>query len=288
MTVTEAVQEGARKLRDSSVDEDRRTAALLLGQVLGLDRAQLLIRSNQIVTDSQLGDYLRLVERRAAGEPLQYITGLQEFYGLEFVVTPDVLIPRPETEFVVGRILTLAKGTRSARPVIVDVGTGSGCISIALARHISDLRVIAIDVSAKALNIARANAERHGVAARIEFIEGDMFEALSGRNLEGLIDFVASNPPYLPTIDRGSLQREVRDWEPSVALFAGREGLDFYKRLFDEARPFVRQGGCLVCEIGYGQLEAIRHTIDSAHWEYVDVTSDLQGIPRVVTVRRNP
>jgi release factor glutamine methyltransferase len=286
MTIAEAVQEGVRRLRDNSVDEDRRTAALLLGRVLGLDRAQLFIQSKEQITDSHCREYLRLIERRAGGEPLQYITGVQEFYGLEFIVTPDVLIPRPETEFLVERVLTLASETRSASPLVVDIGTGSGCISIALAKQIPDLRAIGVDVSAAALDVARANAVRHDVAGQIQFFEGDTFDSLSGRGLEGQIDFVVSNPPYVPTVARESLQREVRDWEPSVALFAGQEGLDFYRRLFNEAQPFVRRGGSLVCEIGYGQLEAIRHTIDSAAWEYLDVISDLQGIPRVLTVRR--
>ncbi len=286
MTIDQAIQEGAERLRSRQVDEHRRTAALLLGHLLGLDRAQLLIRSKELLSESTYCKYISLIERRASGEPLQYITRHQEFYGLDFVVTPDVLIPRPETELLVERVIALAGESHSAFPLIVDIGTGSGCIAIALATHLPDARVIAIDVSPASLVVARANAERHNLQHQIEFIEGDMFQPISNRGLEAAVDFVASNPPYLGEANTATLQREVRDWEPSAALFGGEAGLGFYDRLLAQAPPFVGPGGHLVCEIGYGQLDAISHMIDPAAWELVDITADLQGIPRTLTMRR--
>ena len=287
MTIDQAIREGAVRLRNRQVDEHQRTAALLLGHLLGLDRAQLFIRSKEQLTESAYGEYVSLIERRASGEPLQYITRHQEFYGLDFVVTPDVLIPRPETELLVERVLTLATRLLSTGPLIVDVGTGSGCIAIALADHLPDARVIAIDISPAALLVARENAERNRVQHQIEFVEGDLFQPISDRGLEGVVDFVASNPPYVAAGSAEGLQREVRDWEPPAALFGGEAGLGFYDRLLAESPRYVGSGGHLVCEIGYGQLEGISRMIDPAIWDLVDIANDLQGVPRTLTMRRN-
>lgn len=284
-TIAEAISEGAGRLRASRVPEERRAAGVLLCHLLGIDRTHLLTKSNEPVNEALYRAYLDLIERRAAGEPLQYITGHQEFYGLDFAVTSAVLIPRPETEFLIERILALAGDDD---PLIVDAGTGSGCIAVTLAHHLSRARVIAIDISGGALEVARTNAERHNVSARINFIEGDMLEPLAGRGLEGKVDFLASNPPYVPDGIIGSLQREVRDWEPEEALSGGAEGVDFYRRLLRDGEKYVRRGGCLVCEIGYSQLELVSGMIDAKAWELLDVTSDMQGIPRVLAVRRLP
>ncbi|HWP43538.1 MAG TPA: peptide chain release factor N(5)-glutamine methyltransferase [Blastocatellia bacterium] len=283
--ISEAITEGARLLDQAGVTQARRTASLLMEHLLETDRAQVLIRSKEQLADSSFESYIRLVERRARGEPLQYITGHQEFYGLDFKVTPAVLIPRPETELLVERAIALARGA-SGSPLIVDVGTGSGCIAVTLAVHLPGARVIATDISRPALDVARLNAQRHAVASRIEFLEGDMLSPLAGRGLEGAVDLLASNPPYVPAQSLHMLQREVRDWEPREALFGGEEGLDFYRRLLDEARGYVRPGGWVVCEIGYSQLDAIRGMIEPSAWELADVTSDLQGIPRTLTIRR--
>jgi len=286
MTIDQAIQQGAERLLKRQVDEHRRTAALLLGHLLGWDRAQLFIRSHEHLDESSYRQYVSLIDRRASGEPLQYITGHQEFYGLDFLVTPDVLIPRPETELLVEGVIALAADQRSAAPLIVDIGTGSGCIAIALAAHVPSARIIAIDLSPASLVVARKNGELHGVLDRIEFIEGDLFAPILNRGLEGAVDYVASNPPYVAGVDSGSLQREVRDWEPPAALYGGDAGLCFYDRLLSQSRTFVRAGGHLVCEIGYGQFDAINHMIDSEAWELVDVMADLQGIPRTLTIRR--
>jgi release factor glutamine methyltransferase len=251
-----------------------------------LDRAQLFIQSKKQLPESTYGAYVSLIDRRASGEPLQYITGHQEVYGLDFVVSPDVLIPRPETELLVERLIVLAGEPKSAGPLIVDIGTGSGCIAIALATHLPAARVIAIDISRAALVVAQENAERHSVQDQIEFIEGDLFEPISNRSLYAAVDFVASNPPYVAEVETETLQREVRDWEPPAALFGGEAGLAFHHRLLAQAPRFVRPGGHLLCEIGHGQLEAISRMIDPDAWEMVDTTTDLQGIPRILTMRR--
>jgi len=282
--ISEAIAEGAQRLRASGLTEGRRAAGVLLCHALGIDRTHLLTRSNEQVDASSYQAYLYFVERRAAGEPLQYITGHQEFYGLDFIVTPDALIPRPETEFLVERVINLAQDVSA--PVIVDVGTGSGCIAVSLAAHIPRARVIATDISGAALGVARTNAERHGVRDRIEFVEGDLLDPLAALGLETAVNFLASNPPYVEEGKPGLVQREVRDWEPPVALYGGPDGLDCYRRLLAEGARYLLPAGCLVCEIGYTQLEALRKLIDATEWELVDVTCDLQGIPRTLTIRK--
>lgn len=284
-TIAQAINEGAARLRGSGVENERRTAAVLLAHVLDVDRTHLLTRSDDPVGESHHETYWRLLERRAAGEPLQYITGHQEFYGLDFLVTPAVLIPRPETEFLVERVIKLVDDSMQS-PLIVDVGTGSGCIAIAVAVNLTRARVIALDASAAALEIARINAERHGVSDRIEFIQGDLLEPLGTNHLENSVDVLASNPPYVNEEDRDLIQREVRDWEPREALFGGVGGLEFYHRLLVDGLEFVTPDGYLVCEIGYNQLDAITDIITALEWELVGVVHDLQGIPRTVTVRK--
>lgn len=285
-TISEAIAEGARKLQSSEVNEARRTAGVLLCHLLGIDRTHLLTRSDQQIEESSYLSYLRLIERRAAGEPLQYVTGHQEFYGLDFIVTPAVLIPRPETEFLVEQVIKLSGEPRVTEPLIVDVGTGSGCIAVAIATSLPDAKVLATDVSTSALAVAQKNAERNGVGRRIEFLEGDLLEPLARSNLELSVDILASNPPYVEAGRPEMVQREVGDWEPHAALFGGADGLDFYRRLLADGLKYVKPGGHLVCEIGYGQLDAISRMIAASRWELTDVINDLQDIPRTLTVRK--
>jgi release factor glutamine methyltransferase len=256
-----------------------------LAHVLGVDRTHLLTRSDEHITASHYEDYLRFIERRAAGEPLQYITGHQEFFGLDFRVTSAVLIPRPETEFLVERAIKLLDVSMPS-PLIVDVGTGSGCIAVSLAVNVPRARVIATDLSAAALEVARTNAERHRADDRIEFLQGDLLEPLETHHLEDTVDVLASNPPYVNERHADLIQREVSGWEPREALFGGVEGLDFYRRLLVEALIFVKPGGYMIFEIGYNQLDSINEIIAALEWELVDVVNDLQGIPRTVTLRR--
>jgi release factor glutamine methyltransferase len=227
-----------------------------------------------------------MVARRGAGEPLQYITGHQEFYGLDFLVTPSVLIPRPETEFLVEAALKVIRAAGLESPLIADVGTGSGCIAIALATEIARARVIAIDISRAALDVARRNGERLGVGDRIEFLEGDFLGPLARADLAGKLDLIASNPPYVSRDRPDTIQREVRDWEPHVALFGGPDGLDYYRRLIAESPRYLKPGGSIVCEIGYSQLDQVRAMIDPDKAELIFIAKDLQGIPRTLAIQR--
>lgn len=284
-TISEAITEAAARLEHSEVAEARRTAGVLLCHVLDVERTHLLTRSNESISEANYEIFLRLVQRRAAGEPLQYITGHQEFYGLDFIVTPDVLIPRPETEFLVERVLKLIGESKEASPLVVDVGTGSGCIAVSVAVHARNARVLATDVSRSSLDIAIKNAAKHGVRDRVEFLAGDLLAPLAGRDLEGAIDILAANPPYVNAGSVDDLQKEVRDWEPHAALFGGPEGLDFYRRLLEEAIEYLKPEGFMVIEIGYDQFAAIEELSAAYSWEIVDVTRDLQDIPRTLTLR---
>ncbi len=287
-TISQAINEGSRRLHAAFVDQERRTAGLLLCKVMGIDRTHLLTRSEERIGEAEYRAYLALIERRAAGEPVQYLTGHQEFYGLDFLVTPDVLIPRPETEFLIERVLNLVVGPEQGSPLIVDVGTGSGCIAVTLGRHLPRARLIATDASHAALDVARANAKRHGVRDRIEFLEGDLFEPLAGLALETAIDILVSNPPYVNEENVELIQREVREWEPHQALFGGVDGMDFYRRLLADGSKYLKPGGYLVVEIGYGQLDSITDAVAVSPWNLVDVTRDLQGIPRTLAIRKPP
>jgi release factor glutamine methyltransferase len=225
-------------------------------------------------------EFRALIKRRFSGEPIQYITGETEFYGLPFRVTPDVLIPRPETEHLVEKVLELAGGFM--QPRIVDVGTGSGAIAVALAHKLAQARITAVDISAAALDVARENAERNGVTGRIDFRKSDLLAEVASERFE----MVVSNPPYVPVADRASLPAEVREHEPAVALYGGEGGLDVCRRLIPAAFAVLETGGFLVMEIGYGQSEAVAVLMSEARFDQIEFVPDLQGIPRVACGRR--
>jgi release factor glutamine methyltransferase len=284
LTIAEALRDAAEALRASGAAEARREAASLLSHALARDRTFLITHADERLTAEQLHSYLSLVERRVSGEPLQYIKGTQEFYGLDFEVTPDVLIPRPETELLVETALEILKGTRS--PLVCDVGTGSGCIAVSLLHTRPDARAVALDVSPPALEVAARNAARWWVAERITFYVSDCFDALtSGEHSETRFDLVASNPPYIAEDDLGGLQREVRDHEPRVALTPGGDGLSVIRRLVSEAPRHLKPGGHLLIEIGFDQHESIAALVDARVWTLLDIHTDLQGIPRTVVLR---
>ena len=285
-TITQAITEGAQRLQAAGVDRERLTAGVLLGHVLDLDRTQLLTRSEQQVEQTRHNHYLALIERRAHGEPLQYLTGHQEFYGLDFIVTPDVLIPRPETEFLIERVLKAVAELKQDSPLIVDVGTGSGCIAVTLAKQLPGARLIATDVSSAALAVARTNAERHRMLARIQFLEGDLLAPLAKRGVDGCVDLVVSNPPYVTEDCREVLQREVRDWEPGAALFGGADGMAFYRRLLADTPQILKLDGYVVLEIGFSQIDSISEMVKDSAFRLLDITRDLQNIPRTLCLRR--
>lgn len=244
------------------------------------NRAWLLAHLDSQAAPEDSVEFRALVERRLAGEPVQYIAGEAEFYGLTFFVSRDVLIPRPETEHVVERALRLS--AQFAAPRIVDVGTGSGAIAVALAARLRAASLAATDVSSDALAVAQRNAGRNGVADRIRFVAGDLLAPVAGERF----DLVISNPPYVAEADRNTLAVEVRDFEPATALFAGQDGLAIYRRLIPAAFAALVSGGFLVLEIGHGQRDAVGALLESAGFAGIDFTADLQGIPRVAAARR--
>ncbi|MDR3775121.1 MAG: peptide chain release factor N(5)-glutamine methyltransferase [Terracidiphilus sp.] len=276
MTLQSWLNKGEARLRSGPRPERARAdAELLLLHLIEQDRAFLIAHPEKVLTAAGAVRYYALIERRVGGEPVQYITGEQEFYGLPFRVTPDVLIPRPETEHLVEKALALAAGF--AQPRIVDVGAGSGAIAVALAHNLPQAQVTAADVSAAALEIAHENAQRNGVSDRIRFLKSDLLAAVADERFE----FVVSNPPYVPTADRDSLSVEVREHEPALALFAGDDGLAVYRRLIPDAFEVLTPGGFLVLEIGYGQSESVGALLTDAGFTRIEFVPDLQGILRV-------
>lgn len=280
-TIAATLQQAGATLRAAQVPNDLLDAQTLLAFALSQDRTYLIVNFNQQLSAEVQAQYQALIARRATGEPLQYITGRQEFFGLEFEVTTDVLIPRPETELIVEETLRLAQQHDLTAPVIMDVGTGSGCIAIALARELSAAHVIASDISPAALRVARRNAARHGLAARVDFIAADLLDAFT--NAAGA-DFILSNPPYVTAHELASLQREVRDWEPHVALTDAHDGLSFYRRLLRDAPARLKAGGYLLCELGYTQAAAVTALVDQQTWSAPRLLDDLQGIPRTLVL----
>ena len=285
LTIAEALREASVELRVAGLAEPRREAGSLLSYATGRDSAFLITHADEALTGGELSVFRAAVARRAAGEPFQYIAGRQEFYGLEFEVTPDVLIPRPETELLVETALGLLAGAEE--PLVCDVGTGSGCIAVTLLHERRDARGFALDVSAGALEVARRNAERHGVDGRLRLLVSDCFEGLptDGPGEGRLFDLVASNPPYVAEAALEGLQREVREHEPRVALTPGGDGLSVIRRLVAEAPRHLKPGGHLLLEIGFDQHERVGALIDPAVWTLLDIRRDLQGIPRTVALR---
>ncbi|MGI4827131.1 MAG: peptide chain release factor N(5)-glutamine methyltransferase [Janthinobacterium lividum] len=263
----------------------RRDAETLLLHVLGRDRAWLLAHPDALLTAAQDATFDALITRRAAREPLQYLTGYQEFYGLDLHVSPAVLIPRPETELLVEAVLDWAQEPVPASLHLVDVGTGSGAIALALATHLASAEITALDLSLEALAVAQANAQRLGLAKRVRFLHSDLLDAVPPNLTSGhRVDAIVSNPPYVPQKDKPTLQPEVRDFEPHGALFAGDDGLAIYQRLIPEAFALLRPRGLLAMEFGFGQKADLATLLHS--WENVRFLDDLAGIPRVVLATR--
>ena len=275
-TLKEIMTEAAERLRTGPHPlRARADSELLLLQLLGRNRAWGIAHESDSLDKSADREYLLRIERRIAGEPVQYITGEAEFYGLPFFVAPAVLIPRPETEHLVEKVLELVAAQESPR--IVDVGTGSGAIPVALATHLPKAKITSIDLSPEALSVARRNAQRNHMEEKIRFLEGDLLDPVREERFE----IVVSNPPYVPLADRAEMDVEVREHEPELALFAGEDGLEIYRRLVPEAFAVLEQGGWLAMEIGYGQKDAIRTLLHETGFEKTEFVNDLQGITRV-------
>jgi release factor glutamine methyltransferase len=275
MDVRTALQQGSRLLEEAGISEPRLTAEVLLSHALKRERTWLFAHPEEDLDGITGLRYDGFLQDRLHGKPCQYIIGRQEFYGRDFLLTQDVFIPRPETEYVVEQALKL-----SPRPAaILDVGCGSGNIAVTLSLEAgAPVRVFATDISAAALAVARANAKRLG--ARVAFLACDLASAIADRSLELLV----SNPPYIPTLEEQGLPREIRKFEPRIALFAGPEGLDVYRKLVAEAPRVLRPGGWIVFELGYRQVDAVCAMLDG-RWSDVLVVSDLAGLPRVLVAR---
>ena len=318
MDIRTALKQGIAQLRDANVPSFTLAAELLLLHALGKERTWLYAHPEEPVSDSDAERFYNLLARRAAGEPTQHLTGKQEFWGLEFDVTPDVLIPRPETEHVIEVALDrlAVREIRAGRKQILtgegfqiaDIGTGSGCIAIALAKELPGAQIVATDISAAALAVARRNAARLNFADRIEFFESNLLEAhaVGARYIvplqpqqektereskvmnheSHLFDLIVSNPPYIGRSEKETLQREVRDHEPELALYGGEEGYELYAGLIAQAAQQLKPGGLLVLELGHSSLPAVQPLLVLPEWTNVGVTKDLAGIDRVIAAER--
>jgi release factor glutamine methyltransferase len=315
-----ALKQGIAQLREAHVASFTLAAELLLLHVLGRDRTWIYSHPEEQVSPADADRYFALLARRAAGEPTQHLTGKQEFWGLEFEVTLDVLIPRPETEHLievaldrlaVREIRTGRKQTLTGEGLqIADIGTGSGCIAITLAKELPAATIYATDISSAALIVAQRNAARHSVADRIHFIESNLLEKVStvgaryimplrshGANPEvhessvtshqsPFFDLIVSNPPYVGRREKETLEREVRDHEPELALYGGEEGYEFYADLITQSAAHLKPGALLVLELGHNSVPAVQPLLESPTWTNVGVTNDLAGIPRVIAAER--
>jgi release factor glutamine methyltransferase len=278
MQLKEALIRSVQQLEEAAVGSPRLNAEMLLMFVLGVGRAYLFGHPERELTEEEEDGYAEAIAERARGMPAQYIIGHQEFWGLDFVVTPAVLIPRPETEHVVEAALELAQGIE--RPWIVDVGTGSGCIALALASELKRAEIDAVDISADALEIAKANAARLQLAGRVRFRAGNLLEGFGAEEF----DLVVSNPPYVGECEADKVQAEVRKFEPHVAVFGGPQGTEIVTRLLEQAHRVLKPGGQLLVEIGFSQSEKVRRLANE--FEDVHFVEDLQGIPRVLVGRK--
>src|SRR5579864_1979842 len=286
VNVRSALRDAMARMRSAGVASHALAAELLLMHVMGRDRAWLYAHPEAPLDAEEARRYFELVTQRAAGTPTQYLTGKQEFWGLEFEVTPAVLIPRPETEHIVEvTVERLGKERANAPLRIADVGTGSGCIAVALAHEFPRAEIFATDISADALAVAARNAVRHNLTERVHFLECNLFDAFASER--GTFDMIVSNPPYVARDGEAQLQREVREHEPHAALFCGVTGTEIYAPLISQAAKLLRSGGLLALEIGYGAVDRVRSLFDaSPAWSDVRVANDLAGIPRVISAKR--
>jgi release factor glutamine methyltransferase len=299
MTARDALREGIAYLRTAGISAYTLAAELLLLHAIGREREWLYARPEEQLSATQEKQFIEMLARRAAGEPVQHLTGHQEFWGLDFEVTRDVLIPRPETEHLIEVTLDrlALREVREGRPQatdglglrIADVGTGSGCIAIALAKQLPKANFYASDISQAALEVAHRNAAKHGVLQQIRFANASLLNhTLSSDHEPMRFDAIVSNPPYIGRREASSLDREVRDHEPEAALYGGEEGYEFYGELIAQAAASLVEDGLLVLELGYNSLPAVQPLLEGPEWTRINVTNDLAGIPRVIAAERSP
>lgn len=284
-TVGTTLREGVQKLERANVPSAPLAAELLLMDALNRDRTFLYAHPEAQIDSAQVEKFDSLIKQRAAGTPTQYLTGHQEFWGMNFEVTPDVLIPRPETEHLIEVALYRIGESRRNNPLrIADVGTGSGCIAVALAKEFPSSEIFATDISLKALAVAKRNATRHNFANRITFTECNLLEGIPQRPQ---LNLIVSNPPYVARKDAPSLPIDVREHEPELALFAGEDGMEIYPRLIAQAKTHLAEGGLLILELGLGLFENVSDLLEArTGWTRVSATQDLAGIVRVISAVR--
>ena len=278
VTIVQAISDAEAALRRSDISDPYREAGSLLQFAIARDRAFVVAHPEYELSEQELSIFNDAFARRAARVPFQQIVGRQEFYGLDFIVTPDVLIPRPETEILVERAIEII-GDRTA--TFLDIGVGSGCISVALLKNCPNLTGVSVDVSQAAIEVAIRNATLHGVKDRLTVSTSDVFKNVTPQRFE----LIVSNPPYVPLGDMQTLQPEVRDHEPHVALTDGSTGLSIIERIVTGAANYLVPGGYLLIEIGFGQNEVVKQLFDTTVWATVDILPDLQSIPRIVTAQ---
>ncbi|HMJ09171.1 MAG TPA: peptide chain release factor N(5)-glutamine methyltransferase [Pyrinomonadaceae bacterium] len=279
MTIREILTEAAAALGAAGIPEHARESSSLAQFALRKDRVFLISNPEYEPNADELARFQNALARRLSREPLQYITGRQEFYGLDLTVTPDVLIPRPETEMLVEKAIELLRDTET--PEFAEIGIGSGCISISTLVNATASRAAAVDISPAAIEVARNNAEIHGVSGRLELVESDLFAQFPARRF----DLIVSNPPYVPATDLDGLQPEVKSFEPRIALTDGDDGTSIIRRIISGAPAFLKPGGFLVIEIGFDQSPAVSGFLDPAIWTQVEFFPDFQGFPRMLVAR---
>ena len=271
-------------LKSNGSETPRLDAEVLLADVRKCQRIMLYTAYDEVASEDMRGAFRDLVRRRAEGEPVAYLVGHREFFSLDFKVDKSVLVPRPETEYIVTTLVDLAKEHASGQPTILDVGTGCGVLAICAAKHVSSAAIVATDISASALHIARGNAEEHQVADRIEFIQSDLFAEIPP---DQTFDFIVSNPPYIAVNDN-SVEPNVVNHEPHIALFAGQDGLEVIRRLVADVGAKLNASGHLIMEIGETQFDAVEKLIrETGVFADVSMVKDQAGLPRVVVAQRS-
>jgi len=278
MDISEAITSAAETLRVAGVANARREASSLLAFVLKKDAAFLIAHPEYELAAGETTDYAAAVARRSDREPFQHITGVQEFYGLEFEVSPDVLIPRPETEILVEEAIAVLSSVGS--PTFYEVGVGSGCISVSILHRSPSATAVGVDISPGALSVAGRNAEKHDVASRLQLFRGDVFDAADQK-----FDLIVSNPPYIPDGKVDLLQPEVGGYDPHTALFGGPDGLAIIRRIVAGAPQFLKPNGTILIEIDFDQAAAVKELFDPQIWEVVEFLADLQGFQRIAKAR---
>ena len=282
MTVLEVIQRSTEFLQQKGVESSRLQIELMLAHALNLPRLKLYLNFDRVLTETELNGIREMVKRRAAREPLQYILGNASFCGLEIKCSRAALVPRPETELLAERAWKFLSTLQAQSSTALDLGTGTGCIAIAIAVNAKQADVHATDISPEALALAKENAAKNSVANRIKFHQGDGFAVLP---TDSKFDLIASNPPYITSAEISSLQPEVRDFDPKLALDGGVDGLDFYRRIALEARFFLRLHGKLMLEFGDGQAEALKKIFSNENWIVEEIIADYSSRPRILIAR---